>query len=58
MTETAPPAVAQSFLTVEVGDERFAFPAADVAEVIRPRRSPGFRSGRRASSAWPTCAAR
>ena len=36
MTETAPPAVAQSFLTVEVGDERFAFPAADVAEVIRP----------------------
>ncbi len=36
MTETAPSAVAQSFLTVQVGDERFALPAADVAEVIRP----------------------
>jgi purine-binding chemotaxis protein CheW len=36
MTETAPPAVAQSFLTVQVGDERFALPTFDVAEVIRP----------------------
>ncbi|MGF9758907.1 chemotaxis protein CheW [Microvirga sp. 0TCS3.31] len=36
MTGTAPPAVEQSFLTVHVGDERFALPASDVAEVIRP----------------------
>jgi purine-binding chemotaxis protein CheW len=36
MTETAPSAVAESYLTVQVGDERFAFPASDVAEVIRP----------------------
>lgn len=36
MTETAPPAAAQSLLTVQVGDERLAFPASDVAEVIRP----------------------
>lgn len=36
MTETAPSAVAQSFLTVQVGDERFSLPTTDVAEVIRP----------------------
>lgn len=36
MTEAASTAVAQSFLTVQVGDERFALPASDVAEVIRP----------------------
>ncbi|GEO14801.1 chemotaxis protein CheW [Microvirga aerophila] len=36
MTETAPPAVDRSFLTIKVGDERFAVPASDVAEVIRP----------------------
>lgn len=36
MTKTAPSAVAQSFLTVQVGDERLALPASDVAEVIRP----------------------
>ena len=36
MTEAASAAVAQSFLTVQVGDERFALPATDVAEVIRP----------------------
>ncbi len=36
MTEAASVAVAQSFLTVQVGDERFALPASDVAEVIRP----------------------
>ncbi|MBF9198021.1 chemotaxis protein CheW [Microvirga terrestris] len=36
MTEAASAAVAQSFLTVQVGDERFALPASDVAEVIRP----------------------
>ncbi len=36
MTGTAPSAVEQSFLTVHVGDERFALPASDVAEVIRP----------------------
>src|SRR5919107_1985872 len=36
MTEAASVAVAQSFLTVKVGDERFAVPASDVAEVIRP----------------------
>ncbi|MEE1655505.1 chemotaxis protein CheW [Microvirga sp. CF3062] len=33
---TVPSAVEQSFLTVHVGDERFALPASDVAEVIRP----------------------
>ncbi|WP_052003198.1 chemotaxis protein CheW [Microvirga sp. BSC39] len=36
MAEAASGAVAQSFLTVQVGDERFALPASDVAEVIRP----------------------
>lgn len=36
MSEAATAAVAQSFLTVQVGDERFALPASDVAEVIRP----------------------
>ncbi|MBM6579573.1 chemotaxis protein CheW [Microvirga sp. BT689] len=36
MTGAAPSAVEQSFLTVHVGDERFALPASDVAEVIRP----------------------
>jgi purine-binding chemotaxis protein CheW len=36
MAEAASAAVAQSFLTVQVGDERFALPASDVAEVIRP----------------------
>ncbi|MFL5195130.1 MAG: chemotaxis protein CheW [Microvirga sp.] len=36
MAETAPSAVTQSFLTIVVGDERFALPASDVAEVIRP----------------------
>lgn len=36
MTEAASTAVAQSLLTVQVGDERFALPASDVAEVIRP----------------------
>lgn len=36
MIEAASAAVAQSFLTVQVGDERFALPASDVAEVIRP----------------------
>ncbi|HEY8381023.1 MAG TPA: chemotaxis protein CheW [Microvirga sp.] len=36
MTEAAPAAVAQSFLTVEVGEERFALPADDVVEVVRP----------------------
>lgn len=36
MTETAPAAVAQSFLTVQVGDERFAVPASEVSEVLRP----------------------
>jgi purine-binding chemotaxis protein CheW len=36
MTKAASAAVAQSFLTVQVGDERFAVPASDVAEVIRP----------------------
>ena len=36
MTGTAPSAVGQSFLTVHVGDDRFALPASDVAEVIRP----------------------
>ncbi len=35
MAEPAPSAVAQSFLTVQVGDERFALPASDIAEVIR-----------------------
>ncbi|MBJ6127018.1 chemotaxis protein CheW [Microvirga splendida] len=37
MTEAASAAVVQSFLTVQVGDERFALPASDVAEVIRPQ---------------------
>jgi purine-binding chemotaxis protein CheW len=36
MTETAPAAVIRSFLTIEVGSERFDVPASDVAEVIRP----------------------
>ncbi|RDI57338.1 chemotaxis protein CheW [Microvirga subterranea] len=36
MAEAAFSAVAQSFLTVQVGGERFAIPASDVAEVIRP----------------------
>ncbi|MET0530427.1 MAG: chemotaxis protein CheW [Microvirga sp.] len=36
MSEAVFAAVAQSFLTVQVGDERFALPASDVAEVIRP----------------------
>ena len=36
MAEAASAAVAQSFLTVQVGDERFALPTSDVAEVIRP----------------------
>jgi purine-binding chemotaxis protein CheW len=36
MAETAPAAVTQSFLTIEVGDERFTLPASQVAEVIRP----------------------
>ena len=36
MIEAASVAVAQSLLTVQVGDERFALPASDVAEVIRP----------------------
>jgi purine-binding chemotaxis protein CheW len=36
MTEAASAAVPQSFLTVQVGDERFTLPASDVAEVIRP----------------------
>lgn len=36
MAEAASPAVAQSFLTVQVGSEHFALPASDVAEVIRP----------------------
>jgi purine-binding chemotaxis protein CheW len=36
MTEAASAAVVQSFLTVQVGDERFALPASDIAEVIRP----------------------
>jgi purine-binding chemotaxis protein CheW len=36
MSEAAPSAVLQSFLTVQVGDERFALPASDIAEVIRP----------------------
>lgn len=36
MIEAASAAVAQSFLTVQVGDEHFALPASDVAEVIRP----------------------
>jgi len=36
MTEAAPAAVPQSFLMVQIGDERFALPASDVAEVIRP----------------------
>ena len=35
MAEAAPSAVAQPLLTVQVGDERFALPASDVAEVIR-----------------------
>lgn len=35
MTGTALSAVEQSLLTVHVGDERFALPASDVAEVIR-----------------------
>ncbi|WP_262299327.1 chemotaxis protein CheW [Microvirga sesbaniae] len=35
MAETAPSPVAQALLTVEVDGERFAFPASDVAEVIR-----------------------
>ncbi|MFC4172495.1 chemotaxis protein CheW [Microvirga sp. GCM10011540] len=35
MIKAAPSAVAQSFLTVQVGEERFALPASDVAEVIR-----------------------
>lgn len=36
MSKAAPAAVPQSFLTVQVGDERFALPASDIAEVIRP----------------------
>lgn len=36
MSEAASSAVTQSFLTVHVGDERFAFPTSDIAEVIRP----------------------
>lgn len=36
MIEAASVAFAQSLLTVQVGDERFALPASDVAEVIRP----------------------
>jgi len=36
MTEAAPAAFARSFLTVQVGNELFALPASDVAEVIRP----------------------
>ena len=36
MTEATSGAVAQAFLTVQVGDERFTLPASDVAEVIRP----------------------
>jgi len=36
MTETAFAPVAPSFLTVQVGAERFALPASDVAEVMRP----------------------
>src|SRR3712207_7079152 len=35
MTETAPAAI-RSFLTIEVGGERFDVPASDVSEVIRP----------------------
>ncbi|KLK90493.1 hypothetical protein AA309_25450 [Microvirga vignae] len=35
MAKAALASVTQSFLTVEVGGERFALPAADVAEVIR-----------------------
>ncbi len=35
MTQTALLAVDRSFLTVEVGDERFALPASEIAEVIR-----------------------
>ncbi len=35
MTEATPAAVAQPFLTVQVGDEHFALPTSDVAEVIR-----------------------
>ncbi|WP_243369607.1 chemotaxis protein CheW [Microvirga solisilvae] len=36
MTEAAVSDVAESFLTIEVGGERFALPASQVAEVIRP----------------------
>ncbi|MEZ0168559.1 chemotaxis protein CheW [Microvirga sp. TS319] len=36
MSGAASSAAAQTFLTVQVGDERFALPASDVAEVIRP----------------------
>ncbi|EIM28956.1 chemotaxis protein CheW [Microvirga lotononidis] len=36
MVEKAPLAASELFLTVEVGRDRFALPAADVAEVIRP----------------------
>ncbi len=35
MAQAAPASVARSFLTVELGGERFALPASDVAEVIR-----------------------
>lgn len=35
MAEAAPAAVVQSYLTVQVGDERFSLPASAVAEVIR-----------------------
>jgi len=36
MTEAASAPPTQSFLTVQVGNERFALPASDVMEVIRP----------------------
>ncbi|UVF17589.1 chemotaxis protein CheW [Microvirga terrae] len=36
MAEKAPSPASQALLTVEVDGERFAFPASDVAEVIRP----------------------
>ncbi|WP_162820597.1 chemotaxis protein CheW [Microvirga calopogonii] len=36
MADTASPAASKLLLTVEVGRKRFALPASDVAEVIRP----------------------
>nr|WP_246389290.1 chemotaxis protein CheW [Microvirga mediterraneensis] len=36
MAESGPSVASQLFLTVEVGRERFALPASDIAEVIRP----------------------